>query len=97
MTALAFFFNRKEIFQHTHCQRLAKAARPRNQSDFPGAIDELANKRRFIDKIELLIADFPKVIYSYRHFAIHFYHLFSCKKPVIIHTQAVFLRSSGLR
>ena len=75
---------RKKILYHTHCQRLAKAARPRNQSDFPGAIDELANKCCLIHKIEIFIADFPKIIYSYRHFANHFCHLLSSEKPVII-------------
>ena len=67
MAALFFFFNGKEILQHTHRQSLAEAPRPRNQGYGTVLIDEPTDEVRLIDKVIVFIPYFLKIINANRH------------------------------
>ena len=67
VAALCFFFNGKEILQHTQRQGLAEPPGPRNQRHRTVPVDELADKVRLIDKIIMLALYIKKIIDTDRH------------------------------
>ena len=71
MAALCFFFNRKEILQHTQRQGLAESPRPRNQRHRTVPVDELADKIRLVDEIIMLAPYIKKIIDTNRHLPLH--------------------------
>ena len=71
VAALYFFFNGKEILQHTQRQGLAEPPGPRNQRHRTVPVDELADKVRLIDKIIMLAPYIPKIIDTNRHLPLH--------------------------
>ena len=75
--ALCFFFDRKEILQHTQRQGFAEPPRPRNQRHRTVPVDELADKIRLIDEIIMLAPYIKKIIDTNRHLPLHtitFFH-----------------------
>ena len=71
MATLCFFFNRKEILQHTQRQGLAESPRPRNQRHRTVPVDELADKIRLVDEIIMLAPYIKKIIDTNRHLPLH--------------------------